>query len=741
MKQITQNYKTGQIRVADVEPPLLKQGGVLVQTQYSVISSGTEGMKVREGKMSYLGKARARPDQVKKVLQSVQQQGLASTYRKVMNKLDSLTPLGYSLSGVVMAVGPGAEEFQVGQHVACAGAGYANHAEINFVPKNLVVPVPNNVAMEHAAFATIGAISMQGFRQAEMQLGETACVIGLGLLGQLLVQLLKAAGIGVVGIDIVEERCKLAQDLGAKLALKPDDPGLLQSVAKITNGFGVDCVFIAAGGNSNSPVELAVELARDRGRVVDIGKTKLDLSWNDYYEKELDVRFSRSYGPGRYDRNYEEKGIDYPIGYVRWTERRNMSSFLDLISEGCIVLDKIVSDIRPFADAEKVYQELAEGSTSGLGVVFRHSDQILNKRLRPSIRVKGSGVVARDNDGKVRIGMIGAGNYASSMLLPHLAGNDHVHLVEVATATSLSATNAARKFGFKRVGTDYKELLEAMDIDAIMITTQHATHARMAAEALRKGKTVYVEKPLAIDLDGVELIRKAAVESGNDRLMVGFNRRFSPLVKELKYVFSHRSSPLVMYYRVHAGQLEVGSWYLDVSSHGSRFVGEAAHFFDVFAFITGARPVSVMAKALRPQKITNDDLENLVVMVDYDDGSVATLMYLTQGGAKVPKEYLEVFGGGRTAQLFNFEFLRIFEGNDDRKIKPRALDKGQKDEMKDFVTAVCDGSEMPISFDCILDTTLVTLSASQSLRTGQPVYLDDYWQPLAVLREQSATIV
>jgi threonine dehydrogenase-like Zn-dependent dehydrogenase len=370
MKQVAQNYKTGNIRLVDVEQPALRRGGVLVRSAYSVISIGTEGMKVREGKLSYLGKARARPDQLKKVLNSMRQQGALATYQKVKNKLDSLTPLGYSVCGEVIAVGEGAEEFQVGQTVACAGAGYANHAEINFIPKNLVVPVPEGVDSKHASFATVGAIALQGFRQSGMQLGESAFVIGLGLLGQLLVQILRAAGMRVIGVDLIESRCQLAKQLGTKLAMTPDDSRLDSAVSRMTNGFGVDCVFIAAGGSSNLATELAVKVCGDISRLVDFGKTKLDLPWNDYYMKELDVRFARSYGPGRYDPVYEELGIDYPVGYVRWTERRNLASFLDLVKQCSVAVEPIISGIYPFVEAEKIYEEIGSSGEKLLGVLF-----------------------------------------------------------------------------------------------------------------------------------------------------------------------------------------------------------------------------------------------------------------------------------------------------------------------------------------------------------------------------------
>lgn len=726
MKQISQNYRTGNIKLEDVEHPALKRGGILVRTCYSVISAGTEGMKVKEGKMSYLGKARARPDQVKKVLNTIRQQGVVATYQKVMNKLDSLTPLGYSLSGEVIAVGSDSGEFHVGQRVACAGAGYANHAEINFIPKNLAVPVPEAVSMKHAAFATVGAIALQGYRQAEMQLGETACVIGLGLLGQLLVQILRAGGMHVIGIDLVAIRCELAKKAGATVAMTPDDPSLINTVKRLTGGIGVDCVFLAAGGSSNAPVELAVEISRDRARVVDIGKMKLDLPWNDYYMKEMDVRFSRSYGPGRYDPAYEERGIDYPVGYVRWTERRNLASFLDLVAEGKVQLDPIVSSVRPFSEAAHVYQEMAEGKGDAFVTLFEYSGDAVTSERRSSLkRLSATHQPPRTN--RVRLGVIGAGNYASSMLLPHLQKSEEVEFKVVATTTSLSAQNALRKFGFQTATTDYQEVLDNPDIDAVIIATRHSSHAQLVAEAIRKGKATYVEKPLAIDTEGLELVRQAITESGNDRLMVGFNRRFSPMVKMLAQRFKDVQVPLVLHYRVHAGQMDKGSWYLD-QAEGSRFVGEAGHFIDVLSYLVGSRPVSVTAMSLRPEKIMQDDLENVVVSVQYENGSIGNLLYLTQGGMKVPKEYLEIFGGGKTAQLNNYESLVLFDHEDQKKIKPGRVDKGQKGELEELIHAVRTGGPMPIPLETLFDTTLTTLAAIKSVQTGSRVDLESYWE-------------
>lgn len=726
MRQITQNYKTGSIRVADVEWPALKPGGVLVRTQYSAVSTGTEGMKVREGQLSYLGKARARPDQLKKVLDTVRQQGILATYQKVMNKLDSLTPLGYSLSGVVVAVGRGAEEFTVGQQVACAGAGYANHAEINFVPKNLVVPVPEKVSLKHAAFATIGAIALQGVRQAQVQLGETACVIGLGLLGQFLVQILRAAGVQVVGVDLRDERCRLAESLGARSAATPHDPALEQLVGRLSGGHGVDYVFIAAGAAENSVTELAVHIARDRARIIDIGKTKLDLPWNDCYMKELDVRFSRSYGPGRYDPLYEEQGIDYPIGYVRWTERRNLAAFLELVGEGKVQIEPIISAEYGFDDAERVYQDIAGGSRDFLGIVLNYGSGEISApvRVRLDAAVEPSTVPAR-----VRLGVIGAGNYASSMLLPHLAQSTEVELVRVATTTSLSAENAKQKFRFQSATTDYQEVLHAADIDAVLIATRHASHARLVAESLRAGKATYVEKPLAITLEDLAYVVRAIEESGNSRLMVGFNRRFAPIVQEMARSLGERRAPAVGHYRVHAGQLERNSWYLH-PSEGARFLGEGGHFVDLLAYLIDSRPLAVMAAALRPRDVTMDDLENMAVIVRHENGSVSNLLYLTQGGTKVPKEYMEIFSGGMTAQLDNFESVRFFGQATRRRVSMR-VDKGQRNMINAFLAAVRNGRTMPIPIESLLETTLATLAAVESLRTGQEIKISALWEEVA----------
>ncbi|MGN6677231.1 MAG: bi-domain-containing oxidoreductase, partial [Streptosporangiaceae bacterium] len=510
MKQIAQNYKSGELIVLDVPAPSCRAGGVLVRSLFSLISTGTEMMKLTEAKMSMVGKARARPDQVRKVLDSVAQQGAVSTYKKVMNRLDSYTPLGYSLCGVVTEVGKGAEEFHVGQLVAAAGNEHALHADYNWVPVNLCVPVPASVSPEHAAFATVGAIAMQGVRRAEVQLGDAACVIGLGLVGQLTVRLLVAAGVRVVGLDVIEDRCRLAEKAGALLCAAPTEDGMAaiqNALAEITEGRGADHILLAAGGSSNGPVEAAARLARDRARVVDIGKTRLDLPWNAYYDKELDVRFSRSYGPGRYDDRYELEGIDYPAGYVRWTERRNLACFLDLLAHQDLEVDSLVSGVFPMERATEVYNDLSSGALNAVGVLLEYAAGTADEQA-PAMSVSrpvahsGSGSQSpaprRSASKQLAVGFIGAGNYASSMLLPHLAKLDAVRLAHVATTRSLSAVNAQRRFGFGIASTAADAVLGDDELDAIFIVTRHHTHADLVCRALQTGKAVFVEKPLAL---------------------------------------------------------------------------------------------------------------------------------------------------------------------------------------------------------------------------------------------------
>ena len=732
MKQVAQNYRSGELVVLDVPAPACKPGGVLVRSLYSLISTGTEMMKVTEARMSLVGKAKARPDQVRKVLDSVAQQGAVATYKKVTNTLDSYTPLGYSLCGVVVEVGRGAEEFAVGDVVAAAGNEFALHAELNWVPTNLCVRVPEGVAPEHAAFATVGAIAMQGVRRGEPQLGELACVIGLGLIGQLVVRLLVASGVRVVGIDTVPERCRMAEAAGAMACAAPDADGTAyveQVVQAATAGIGADTVYLAAGGTSNGPVELAARLARDRARVVDIGKTKLDLPWNAYYEKELDVRFSRSYGPGRYDDRYELEGVDYPAGYVRWTERRNLQCFLDLLADGSVEVGSLVSGTRAIADAATVYGELREGTLKGIGFLFAYPHQAEGDgqdgyaavapfvRSKPASPVPSASRPAGAMAGTVRIGFIGAGSYASSMLLPHLAKHPSAELATVATTRSLSAVNAQRKFGFTAMTTDADSVLEDPRIDAVFVVTRHHSHADFVCRALEQGKAVFVEKPLALTHEQLDRVLETVARTGNDRVMVGFNRRFAPLFADLRHRFGHPGGPVSARYLVNAGRLSSGSWYLNEELEGSRWLGEGGHFIDTLSAWVGHAPVEVSA-------FQTENGADLHAVLRHEDGSLSTITYATDGDSRFPKETLDVSGGGSNARLDNFTRATMWSrSGKDVKRSYSGQDKGQRAEVAAFVEAVRRGTPMPISLASVTATTRATIAVGESLTSGRPVVL------------------
>nr|WP_202425558.1 bi-domain-containing oxidoreductase [Streptomyces sp. HUCO-GS316] len=713
--------------VLDVPVPGCKPGGVLVRTAYSLISTGTELMKVSEAGMSMLGKARSRPDQVAKVMQSVATNGVPATYRKVMGKLDSYTPLGYSLCGVVEQVGTGIDDVKVGDLVACAGNEHALHAELNWVPKNLYARVPDGLALRHAAFGTVGSIAMQGVRRGEPQLGDVALVIGLGLIGQLVVQLLAASGVRVVGVDPDPARCGLAERLGGVACGDPASAAVEAAVAELTDGHGVDQVYLAAGGGSNQPVELAARLCRDRGRVVDIGKCRLDLPWNAYYEKELDVRFSRSYGPGRYDPEYELEGRDYPIGYVRWTERRNLACFLDLVARGRVDVEPLVSHVADFDDAVDTYQRLKDGDLKAVAVLFRYPEPAGEAGEAeapvvavPAVKRPSGGVPtpARVAKTPVRLAFVGAGNYATSMLLPHLAQRDGVELSTVVTTTALSAANAQRKFGFAEATTDLDAVLGDKSVDAVFVVTRHSSHAELTRKALLAGKPVFVEKPLALTEDELAGVLAAVEESGNDRLQVGFNRRFAPLLQEARKRFGARTGPASLRYLVNAGRLQHGSWYLQQGIEGSRFEGEGGHFIDTASWLLDADPVSVYAVA----PSGNEDLQ---VLLRYPDGSTATISYVTNGAAGFPKETLDLVADGKVLRLDDFVRASVYGRKKWVSSRlPKARDKGQNAELAAFIKAVQTGGPMPVPLESLVATTSATLAVQAGLAGGAPVTLE-----------------
>ncbi|MCA1648021.1 MAG: bi-domain-containing oxidoreductase [Chloroflexi bacterium] len=719
MKQVLQYRRSGATRVVDVPAPMTPAGGILVQNQWSLISPGTERMLVEAGGSNLLNTARQRPDLVRQVLDKAARDGVAATVEAVRGRLDVAIPLGYSCAGTVLEVGRNAHgKFQRGDRVACAGAGQANHAEVVAVASNLAVRVPDRVSLDDAAFVTVGAIALQGVRIADVRLGEACVVIGLGLVGQLTVQLLKAAGCRVFGIDVANDKVELARNNGADDARLRADPDLLDRVKAFTLGRGADAILITAAATSSDPVQLAPAVARDRAVVVAVGMIGMDLPRNAYYEKELQVRLSRSYGPGRYDRSYEEDGVDYPIGYVRWTEQRNMEAFLDLVAAGAVQPARLVTHRVPIAQAERAYQvvtgEIAEPS---LGILLEYpTGQIID---RPTLtRVDMTRPARPISSRTVRVGVIGAGSFARAVLLPALKKMD-VDLRGVATASAPSAQQTATRFGFGYATTDWRQVLDDDFVDAVLVATRHDLHASIAASALRAGKSVFLEKPMALSPEALDDLLDAWRSSGRV-LQVGFNRRFAPTYQQLKARYAKRHAPLVMAYRVNAGAVAPTSWVVDPVQGGGRLVGEVCHMLDLLVDLAGAPATSVYT-----QPVAAGATDDMLLTLSFADGSIGTIVYASGGDRSLPKEQLEVLSGGTAAVLDDFRMLRLYAGGKTTRQGGRlaSQDKGHAAELAAFFNAVRSGNASPVHPENAAHITRVTFAAVDSARTGLPVFL------------------
>ncbi|MBC8145367.1 MAG: bi-domain-containing oxidoreductase [bacterium] len=713
MLQAIQYQKTGELSVKELPAPLLRSGMVVVRTQASLISAGTERTSVATAQASMLEKMRSRPDLVKQVWDMAKREGVMSTIEKVQSRLDSYKALGYSAAGVV--VESGVDGFAPGDRVACAGAGYASHAEVIVVPKNLVVRIPDNVSFDEAAFTTLAAIALQGVRQSRVVLGEAVAVIGLGLLGQLTVQLLKAAGCRVIGLDINEGQFDMARGFGAdEVALS--DRSAADAIESFTRGLGADAVIITASTSSNDPMMLAIQAARKKGRVVVVGAVGMDVPRSPFYEKELDITIACSYGPGRYDPSYEEEGHDYPPAYVRWTEGRNMEAVLDLIAARKLDVEKMITHRIAIADAESAY-DLITGKVKEryFGIILQYPDRG-DASLARTVTINKSG---GSRSGVLSVGFIGAGNFAQGFLIPPVKKSG-ARLASVSTTTAVNARSVAEKFGFEQASTDNDSIIADASIDAVFVATRHDTHGRFVAEALDAGKQVFVEKPLAINRDELMRIEQIA-SSKNDRVMVGFNRRFSQSLVAMKAHFRDLNEPLVMMYRVNAGFLKPEFW-TQAESQGGRIIGEGCHFIDSMQFMTDARPVSVYAAAIGSQNAQVKNADSVAITIRFDDGSVGTLMYLANGDPSVAKEYFEVFGGNRTAIMENFSRVVLSRERKRKELKFDG-DKGHASEVALTLEAMKNGTPMPIPFQSLIDTTVVTFGAMESLATGEAIMI------------------
>jgi len=706
MKQLIQSFKTGELGLFDVPAPICQDNGVLVETKVSLVSAGTEKMLVDFAKKSMLAKAKDRPDLVKQVVGKMKKEGVKNTLEKVFTKLDTPIPLGYSLAGRVLEVGKNMSGINIGDRVACGGAGYANHSEINYVPKNLMVKIPDGVDDVDASFVTVGAIALQGVRQTEPKLGERVAVIGLGLLGQLAVQLLKANGCKVIGSDVDPDKIELAKKMGADEACHASD--LIKMADEFSNGYGVDAVIIAASTASNQPVIDAAKISRMRGRVVFLGMVGMDIPRNDYYKKELDLRLSMAYGPGRYDPDYEEKGIDYPYDLVRWTEQRNFEAFLGLIEEGKISPKALLTHHYDFNDAMTAY-DLLEGKIQEkyLGIVLEYSNEI-NLDEHKTVKRTDKAI---SND-KVNLGLIGAGNFTKSVILPNIKKVAGYELVAVCTATGVSAEGTGKKYDFKYITTDSNEIFTNSEINAVAITTQHNSHASLVEKAIENKKHCFVEKPLCIYPEELESI--AAAHSGESLVQVGFNRRFSPMVQTMK---KHLSGQISVNYRVNAGIIPKDVWIQDRELGGGRIIGEVCHFIDTCSFLIDSEIVSVYASTVQKPNQSIPDEDNVNIILNYENGSTATIAYYAYGDSTMSKEYIEVFGSGISMEMHDFRELIIYENGKKKKEKSSNQDKGFANEFKAFKEAVKTGTPA-ISFESIYNTTKTTFKILESINVG-----------------------
>ncbi len=723
MKQLLQDLRSHQVLVEEVPPPSCLPEGVLVKSAASLISSGTERATMTLGSKSLLGKALERPDLVRQLLRRLNTTGVVDVIATVRSRLNSTLALGYSSAGVVLEVGSGVNEFAVGDPVACAGVDHASHAEMNWVPKNLCVKIPPNVNFDSAASVALGAIALQGVRISEAKLGERVAVIGLGLVGQLVAQILHAGGCVVWGLDPDPDRVKLARELGADFACENRDWEQSPWSALCQDGEGADAVILTAATSSTEPIKLAGRLARDRGIVVIVGDVRADIPRALYYKKELQVRFSRSYGPGRYDPEYEECGRDYPYAFVRWTEKRNMKAFLELVAQQKVRVGPLLTHRFSINEASGAYRLLSgERKEKYVGILLTY-DPVLPQEKKVLLgRESQQRYLTKGMGETVGVGWIGAGSFSRAKLVPALQKISGVRFVGLVNATGVSAQKAGRNFGFGYCCTDANEILNDPAINAVFIGTRHHLHASLVIAALERGKHVFVEKPLCVNEAELHQISEAYARSGR-LLTVGFNRRFSPFAGDCTKLFKDRVGPLSMLYRVNVGRLPSGHWVYDSTQGHGRVIGEICHFVDLMGFLSSSLPVEVQAWPVDYLDANPED--NIHVHIRFADGSRGEILYLSSGSSGVSKERIEVFGQGQTAICEDFRTSHFYRGNQHRRKWSFFQEKGHREELRAFVAAVKHGGESPIPFGSLYTSTLATFRIRESLQCGRalPVHV------------------
>jgi len=748
MKQVLQSYRSGELELSDVSAPTgARRGQLLVATRASVVSMGTEKAMIDIARKSLLGKALARPDWRRQLIDKVRAEGITEAYRQSMSRLEAPMPMGYSSAGVVLDVGDGVSGFSEGDKVACAGAGYASHAEVVCVPRNLCAAIPDGVPFGEAAFVALGGIALEAVRMARVELGHRLAVIGLGLLGQLSVQLLKAAGCHVVGMDLNAQRCRLAEELGCDVAVTSAEE--MRSLVVGRWPFGCDAVILLAATASNEPLEVAAEICRERGRVVATGMVGLDIPRKPFYEKELDLVVSRAWGPGMYDPDYEERDVKYPPAYVRWTAQANMAEFLAQVAAGRVRLDKIITHRFPIEQALEAYGLILEGEEPAMGVLLTYpgtpavhdggadseaDSGVGDFTLRRRTSEVDSQPLATSHQ-PLAVGLIGAGQFANGTLLPAIRGIEGLRFRGVATASGLSGNHTARKFGFEYATTDYHKILKDPEIALVFVLTRHGSHARFVTEALKAGKHTFVEKPLALNVERLRKLVEVYEEAGRRGdadgvrsspppiLMVGFNRRFSPFARWLKERFAQVDEPLAVHCTVNAGFVPRDHWVHDPEQGGGRITGEVCHFVDLVQYLTGSVPVRVYAETIKAQGYQPSD--NVTITLRMANSAIGSIVYVAGGDKSYPRERVEVFGGGAVGVIENFKAATFTRGG--RKQRTRnwlSVDRGHRAEIEALSAAIRNGGPAPTAFEEYVYTTLATFAVEDSLRRGVPVSIE-----------------
>jgi len=713
MKQLVLDISSGETKVVEVTEPSVRNGGIIVKNFYSVISIGTEKSIVNFAKKNIIGKARNRPDLFKAFLEKAKRDGIIVAYQQAKRRLEQYLPLGYSSAGIVDKISEDVKDFKIGDRVACAGAEFAWHADKISVPKNMVTKVPDEVDLKDASFATISSIALNGFRCANPELGHTIVIIGLGLIGLLTVQIAKAAGCKVIGIDLDERKVKLALELGADYAYVRSESNIT-TILELTGQIGVDSVIITASGDSNDSIHLAGKISRKKAIVSIVGAIKLDIPREDFYKKELSVQIPSSYGPGRYDRNYEEHGHDYPIGFVRWTISRNMHAVLQLMKEKKLTPSKIITEIFSIDSAVQSYSNIENSAELKIGSVIKYEN------LEDDVKSKIISVMKMEsNPNKINCGLIGGGIYATSTALPIMKKIRDMEITSISTASGLNSKSISEKYGINNLYSDYHDMLDEKSIDLIFCMTRNNLHASIVCDALAKNKNVFIEKPLGINFEELDKIEDAWHKS-TKAVMVGFNRRYAPFTNEIKTFFKNRVSPMTAFYRVNAENIPHDHWVYDKKEGSGRIITEACHFIDYLTYVIGSKPIQVFCNSITTQK-SQDTMDNFVINISFEDGSIGSVIYTSKGNKKFSKEYAEFFADNKSAVLDNFKNLKLV--SDEKEVNKKnslSQDKGHKNEFEFLIKNLKNGNRMEDEFMLSLFSSRATVAAQKSMITKVP---------------------